>query len=385
MILDNNEPWKPEVLLTHGDPIAIVEKVLAQNTRKYTKIDEFLQFGELVVRAGLTVRHDTGMSALIEDKELQEQLDIAKWRITAMCIDAALSEDDFETAYSYVIGRLPVIAGGAYVQPNHRDAMTSQPATPISEPHTPMLEIILSGAVATRPVKPLDTWSWRAAFQAGKYKMNAYTIKPSHVGNSSANPVIRNLEQKMECLGQALRIAPPAALQEILNVFRRCEEELDAKIREEAWQEENWDRVADEATMPGNFAAEREQTLSREGAVASTAKSRTGEAPMSLFDLTKRSAEQAQKSLKALTAAAPLAPLGALDGGRRREESRESMASSHASMGSVGSESEVNRHTVRKRDQLRSAAVGTLAGGIGWLIGAPVPQQHRGDEHEEHI
>jgi protein transport protein SEC39 len=33
----------------------------------------------------------------------------------------------------------------------------------------------------------------------------------------------------------------------------------------------------------------------------------------------------------------------------------------------------VGQGTIRKRDQLRNAAVGTLASGIGWLINAPPP------------
>lgn len=348
LVLNSGEPYKPSVIRTHGDPIALVEKILAQNTRTYPDIDNFLRFGEHVVKAGLTVRDLEGRSKM-EPDQVAEQLALARWRIASMCIDAALSEDDFETAYSYVVSRLPSIAGDAYAEPHQ-----VQPG-----------ELLPKGTAAQVPLKVLDNWSWKAAFQTGKYRLNAYTLKPSHVGNSSANPEIRHLEQRMECLSQALRIAPPAALQEILNVFRRCEEELDAKIREEAEQEDAWDEQGDEKVMPGKFGIDAPVTLSRAGATMSSAKSRTGtDAPMSLFDLTRASAAQAQRSLAALTA--------------------KTGSGSHERTGSGASADDlhegVKRSTVRKRDQLRSAAVGTLAGGIGWLIGAPAPASRPGEE-----
>jgi hypothetical protein len=73
---------------------------------------------------------------------------------------------------------------------------------------------------------------------------------------------------------------------------------------------------------------------------------------MSLFDLTRASAAQAQRSLAALG-------VGKQDTAPQRGSSESERTAG------------VDKATVRKRDQLRSAAVGTLAGGIGWLIGAP--------------
>jgi protein transport protein SEC39 len=35
----------------------------------------------------------------------------------------------------------------------------------------------------------------------------------------------------------------------------------------------------------------------------------------------------------------------------------------------------------RKRDQLRNAAVGTIASGVGWLIGAPGPVNAAEEDH----
>jgi hypothetical protein len=322
----------------------LVEKVLAQNTRTYTDIDNFLSFGEKVVLAGLTVRDLEGRSTMGPDQIEQEKA-VTRWRITSMCIDTALSENDFETAYSYVVNRLPSIGG---------DADTGS-------------EKMVLGTTASLKVQ--DNWSWKAAFQTGKYRLNQYTMKPSHVGNSSCNPEIRHLEQRMECLSQALLIAPPPALQEILNVFRRCEEELDAKVRQEAEQEDAWDNQGDDTSMPGRFGIDPPVTLSRASAPMSSAKSRTGaEAPMSLLDLTRASAAQAQRSIAALTVnkggagGANANPSAAADGQDIHEG--------------------VKQSTVRKRDQLRSAAMSTMIGGIGWVIGAQPTERPGDDEHE---
>ena len=83
----------------------------------------------------------------------------------------------------------------------------------------------------------LDDWSWRAALQAGRYRRTSQTVKPTHLGNASGNPEIRHLEQRMECLTHAFRLAPKSTLQEIVNVFRRCEEELESLSKQEAEQE----------------------------------------------------------------------------------------------------------------------------------------------------
>ncbi|KFY96519.1 hypothetical protein V498_02640 [Pseudogymnoascus sp. VKM F-4517 (FW-2822)] len=355
LVLNSGEPYRPSVIHTHGDPIALVEKVLAQNTRTYTDIDNFLNFGEKIVLAGLTVRDLEGRSKMAPE-QVDEQMAISRWRITSMCIDAALSENDFETAYSYVVNRLPSISGDAYAKPS-RSSIPDPPP---------------KGAVAQAPLKVLDNWSWKAAFQTGKYRLNQYTLKPSHVGNSSANPEIRHLEQRMECLSQALLIAPPPALQEILNVFRRCEEELDAKIRQEAEQEDAWDDQGDDTSMPGRFGAEPPPvTLSRASAPMSSAKSRTGaEAPMSLLDLTRASAAQAQRSIAALT---NVKGGGAARGGGGGDWS--------GSASTEDLDDGVKQSTVRKRDQLRSAAMSTMIGGIGWVIGAQTPAEN--DKHED--
>jgi hypothetical protein len=233
---------------------------------------------------------------------------------------------------------------------------------------TPELERRGTGLFAEPPPKVIDDWSWRAALQAGKYRRTSQTTKPTHLGNASGNLEIRHLEQRMDCLAQALRIAPKATLQEILNVYRRCEEELESHVKQEAEQEEAWDAQGDEQVMPGGYAPTPAKKTTSSRAVE--------EAPMSLFDLSRASMARAQNGFSALSM---------LKGNHTVQEkaqnvSRESI-DSRGSTGDASSQSTV-KAPIRKRDQLKNAAVGSLASGIGWLINAP-PINRNDEEHEE--
>lgn len=289
--------------------------------------------GRDMVKAGLTVRDTAGRTKHLDAEQIQEQESIAEKRVVSMCIDAALAEDDFETAYSYVVTRLKNIAGPAQAR---------TPETANAEP----------GLFAEIPPKIMDDWSWRAALQAGKYRRTAFTTKPTHLGNTSGNPEIRHLEHRMECLSQALRLAPKATLQEIINVFRRCEEELETQVAQEAEQEAAWDAQGDDQAMPGGFTA----TPARNKTIGTSSRA-AEEAPMSLFDLSKASMGRAQTGLASLSVFKGSGKQKALP------ESRTSGESFRTDAPDSG--------RVRKRDQLKNVAVGGLASGIGWVLGAP--------------
>ncbi|KAK1654846.1 secretory pathway protein Sec39 [Colletotrichum phormii] len=336
LVLRQGEPFSPIVLRVHSDPVSIIGKVLEQNPKSYTRIQDLLDVGTNMVRAGLVDRNNKKVAAA-QPVEDGQQVDAARQRITAMCIEAALKEDDFETAYSYIVNRL---SGGA-------DASMSS------------------------TVKVDDNWSWRAALQAGQYIRSARTVRPTHLGNASGNPDIRHLEQRIDCLATALRIAPPSQLQEILKTFRRCEEQLDSALKEDAAREEDID---EHSGMPGGFdaapAAARSHRSSGErqtrpsAAVASKA---GDDAPMSLFDLSRATARAATRNFTALSTLQQSAGGGT------------AAATAPAQPAASGSapDSEWDGHDdhprARKRDQLRDAAMGTLTSGVGWLIGAPAP------------
>lgn len=317
IVLQNGHVFKPVDVRSHPDPLAIIALILDQNPGIYTQLNQMRKLGNLMVLSGLTI-HDTCGHAVMAPKEEELEKSIASTRTTSMSVDAALAVDDFETAYSYVMNNL----------------------IPYSSKLPP-------GS---------DDWSWRASFQAGKYRRNTNTTMPTHLGNANANLEIRHLEQRMECLSQALRIAPKTVLPEILNAYRRCEEELETQTTLEEEREAAWDDQGDQLNpLP-----------TRELEAADNA-------PMSLFDLGRRSAENAKRSLASLRASEA----------RYERLTRESPIS-HTN-GATDQGADINggtkADTIRKRDQLRNAAVGTLASGIGWLINAPpVVTEDRRDE-----
>ncbi|XDG01897.1 hypothetical protein ABKA04_001512 [Annulohypoxylon sp. FPYF3050] len=321
LILKKGEPFTPVVLRVHTDPISIIGKVLEQNPKSYTRIQDFLEIGSNLADAGLLSQTQLSQSQPAAEQAWQRS--IIEKRITAMCVDAALTEDDFETAYSYVVNRLAVNAQTAPAKLGR--------------------ESVLKGTSMT------DDYSWKAALQTGKYRRTARTVKPTHIGTASGNLDIRHLEQRMECLATALRVAPPPTLQEILNVFRKCEEELNAAVKAEEEQESAWDDQGDLQVMPGAFSSTVPAGVVR--SAKATSSRQVEEAPMSLFDLSRASMARAQRNLTALSSLQH-------SGNARSDETYD-----EAGDGS-------GQQRVRKRDQLREAAVGTLASGVGWLIGA---------------
>ncbi|KAF4964528.1 hypothetical protein FSARC_7559 [Fusarium sarcochroum] len=319
LVLKQGEPFSPVVLRVHSDPVSIIEKVLEQNHKAYTRLQEFVELGSNMVNANLPTNARTGKQLPIPDDRDHIRLMVEK-RIIAMCVEAALREDDFETAYSYVVSRLGV----------HEREHKAQ-----------------SHGIS-------DEWSWKAALDAGKYVRTERSQKPTHLGTASGNPEIRHLEQRIECLATALRIAPPSQLQEVLKTFRRCEEQLDAAIKEEAAREAAWDTAGDLSGLPGSFdTPDPDKAYPPRNITASATARQAEEAPMSLFDLSRATARVASRNLTVLSS---------LQG---------SFTSDKTNTESENSESELHEHNrTRKRDQLREAATGTLVSSVGWLLGA---------------
>ncbi|KAL7943011.1 Sec39 domain-containing protein [Trichoderma barbatum] len=318
LTLKQGEPFKPVVLRVHSDPVSIIDKVLEQNPRAYTRLPEFLEMAANMVRAGITqqarsIKLDSTMGDNSKELVRAEKL------ITALCIEAALREDDFETAYSYVVSRL---------EPTVSDRNQAQ------------------------STEEQDEWSWKAALKAGQYIRTERTLLPTHLGIASGNPEIRHLEQRIECLATALRVAPTSQLQEILKTFRRCEEQLDSAIGEEAAAEASWAAAGE---VPGAFESSSTHNLQSTRNMSATAAAKQAEeAPMSLFDLSRATASLAQRNFTKLS-------------------SLSSLATSIPSAPSPTGEQAPQR--LRKRDQLREAATGTLVSGVGWLIGASVNRE----------
>lgn len=352
LTLQHGVPFQPVNIRVSQDPLSLIAKVLEQNPKSYTKLDDLIGIGRNLAAAGLTGTLTGGDPIL--DKTATEQakaIKTAERRVIFMCIEAALTEDDFDTAYSYLINRLapepPTIA-----QPLEKGSNDGK-AQVLDKRRDPAQE---------------DDISWRAAFLAGRYRPR----------QSSANPAlasqIRRLEQRTELLSLALLLAPPSALGEILNVYRRSEEEMSALLLRQSEEEQSADdragnRQSGSSTLPGVFQDPRtEGMVFNQQSRTQTSRHRDEEAPVGLFDLAQGAAAAFSRNAFPLrTVSGSRAAVPAAEGDMLESE----MASDH------------NR--VRKRDMVANAATGALASGLGWVLGAtPVDsrqqqqQQHRG-------
>lgn len=323
IVLKQGEPFSPVVLRVHSDPIAIIEKALEQNPKSYTRLQEFIEIGANLAKAGLFSRqHAQSMSLQLVSRlnEVQSSF-VTERRVVGLCVEAALREDDFETAYSYVLSKLTV---------GHRVATGIE----------------------------YDPWSWAAALKAGQYMRTEKSQVPTHLGTASGNLAIRHLQHRMECLATALLIAPSSELQSVLKSFRRCEEQLDSAIKEEEANEAAWDANADTPSHPGAFEVSKDNSRAVRHSAFVSAGPPGEDAPMSLFDLSRATAKIAQRNLNAL--------------------STENSSSTNAAI-ILSPEDLSPAQRPRKRDQFRDAATGTLVSGVGWLIGANTAQSNNGD------
>ena len=313
LTLQHGVPFQPVNIRAHKDPMLLVGKILEQNPRSYTKLDDLLDIGWALVEAGLNVTADKSHST---GKGTQDLL--AKRRITGMAIEAALREEDFDTAYSYIISRLP-------------QTSKARPAEQSAED---------------------DDISWQVAYKAGCHEL------PRTSGASKLRP----LEQRMELLSQALLLAPSSALTEILEVWRQREEDLNAALAREAAAEEKWDKRGDQK-IPGGFSPDPSPSPQRTREPSRAALNE--EAPMGLFDVARGAAATLSKN------AFPLR--GSRNAGSLQSAHEKSLSKTSAGGSDSGSGTEIEGR-VRKRDMVSNMVTGGLASGIGWVIGAP-PQE----------
>ena len=322
LTLQHGVPFQPVNIRAHKDPMSLIGKILSQNPRSYTHLDNLLEIGQNLVTAGLTDNMH-GLSPAVSgvQRDPQQKDVIARRRITRMAIEAALEEDDFDTAYSYVVNRLA--------------ADQTRLATAKSQQGSAI---------------PQDDISWRAAYAAGRYPT-------SHTGHSA----LRRLEQRMELLSQALLLAPPSALSEVLTVWQRCEQQMTAQIAKETEDEQKWDEKGDRK-VPGEFAA---------GPTAVVQKARdpsrgalVEEAPIGLFDMARGAAATLSKNAFPLRGSQKTASFSAKTSHDRPLSGVSNGSSDEGSVGGTGGPGRV-----RKRDMVSNMVTGGLASGIGWVIG----------------
>jgi hypothetical protein len=339
LTLQHGVPFQPVNIRASLDPLSLLPKLLEQNANSYTKLDDLIGIGRNLIAAGLPLRNADGdlVDRSVEtDNDRKTKLLVAEKRVIYMCVEAALTVGDFETAYSYVVNRLAP-----------QDTIPSSS----SEEHAAAQE---------------DDVSWRAAFLAGRYRPQ-----------SNAQPSLRRLDQRTELLSLALLLAPPASLSEVLNIWRRCEEETNALLAAETEAEEEFDDRADKRiVVPGGFS-----DVSTEGMVfgqprrevgRSNAEARRGadeEAPMGLFDVARGAAKAFSRNAFPLRSGA-----GAPAASQQQQQSQMRPTST----GEAAHEGVDDAGRVRRRDMIANTVTGGLASGIGWMLGAtPVTEDRR--------
>lgn len=353
LTLQHGVPFQPVTIRVSQDPIGLIGKVLEQNSSSYTQLDDLVSIARNLVSAGLP-QAEVSTGLVVNEEELEAKRKEAERRVTLMAIEAALHEDDFETAYSYIVNRLTP-SGADIEAPRDTGGKSGRHARNIS-----------NSSSRSRAADAADDVSWRAAFLAGRYR-----------SASASPPSLRRLEQRTELLSLALLLAPVSALSEILVAWRRCEEETTALQLSQQQAEEEIDDRADKRqsldSLPGNFSVEGDQPAlvlnqQRREMGRMTGKSGNGDAPVSMFDLTRSAAQALSKN------AFPLR-------GSRPASASYDTSAMESSVDSLGSEGGTEAQRARKRDMVANAVSGGLASGLGWMLGAtPVNQQRSGSE-----
>ena len=332
LTLQHGVPFQPANIRVHPDPVSLIEKVLYQNPKSYTNLEDLLDIGRNLVRAGLVQSNNADRST----QELSDErlLKLTERRIIAMAIKGALAEDDFDTAYSYVVNRL---SPSASLQDNN------------------------DGKSVTS-LSPEDDITWQAAYQAGRARSRRY-------GGPSE---LRRLEQRMELLSQALLLAPASAVEDVLATWRRCEEEMNLLLAQETEEESKWDDRGDRR-LPGGYSGEDSDMIVQKPR-ESTRNAMNEEAPIGLFDVARGAAAALSKS--AFPLRSPRIADAAANGSTKVSRPSSSGASSlaagdHSSLG--GGEGDGR---IRKRDMVSNLVTGGLASGIGWVLGMYIPILH---------
>jgi protein transport protein SEC39 len=346
-------PFQPVGIRVHPDPLSLIEKVLDQNPGSYAKLDDLVSIGHNLVKAGLPIPLPESDPRLGDSSPTPEERAsvTAERRIISMAISSALISNDFGTAYSYVITRL----------------------TPPS---------LLPNSPSSSKATVRDDTSWHAAYNAGRYRSTT-----SNSINVDLQSQITRLSQQMELISLALMLAPPDPLPEILGAWRRCDEEMTVLHTREAEEAEEWDQRGDKAatlpllsTVPGGFgptnqeldAFENEkQRIRRARAHSPRPKKKYEEVPMGLFDVARSAAQAIRKNAFPLHSRnAVLSGSNELGRQQQHQQRERTQPSEESGADVVQSGTEGGASRVRKRDMVSNMVTGSLASGIGWVLGA---------------
>ena len=241
LTLQHGVPLVPAKIRMHQSPLSLINKVLGQNPKAYTKLDDLLGIGLNLSKAGLVEASSPNAG-----HKSQTALGIER-SIIAATIRSALASDDFDTAYAYIVNRLSDSGddSGDLVQ---------------------------------------DDVLWTVALEAGRYQPTSGSGLTSR----------RHLEQRMELLSQALVLAPPSSISEGLDAWRQAETDAQAASNRESEKDSAWRRRGDRQP-PGAFVSD-DAPSGRSKGMESAPSNTPDEAPMGLFDVARGAAAALQKS-----------------------------------------------------------------------------------------
>ncbi|KAJ4324611.1 hypothetical protein N0V94_001181 [Neodidymelliopsis sp. IMI 364377] len=338
LILQHGVPFQPVSIRVSSDPLSLIQKLLSQNLGSYTKLDDLISIGQNLVVSKPSTIMDNNHAGPLDTITVEKQKTAAERRVIGMAIDAALEEGDFETAYSYVVNRL------------------TPSATPSPAASTSSQRFSFDSNASIKQDDDADDVAWRAALRAGRYTPSLCSSTSwSHA--TAARPELRRLEQRMELLSQALLLAPPSHLEEVLSVWQQCEAEMTELLAQETEAEERFNDAADRK-LPGAFDLGSMPTVQPRREVGRGA---VEESPMGLFDVARGAAAAFSKS------AFPLR--GAAQSTSRPESRNANAVASRASTEFSDSDSmHGHEERVRKRDMLANTASGALQTGLGWML-----------------
>ena len=115
LTLQHGVPFQPVSIRVHKEPLSLIDSVLEQNPKAYTKLDDLLGIGRNLALADLPTSHH----ALSQVETLESRVFDAEHRITYHAIISALSSQDFDTAYSYITTRLSSASGSSPLHGRH--------------------------------------------------------------------------------------------------------------------------------------------------------------------------------------------------------------------------------------------------------------------------
>ncbi|KAF2275463.1 secretory pathway Sec39 [Westerdykella ornata] len=362
LTLQHGVPFQPVNIRVSADPLSLLQRLLSQNPSSYTHLDDLIFIGQnLVLSKPSTLMDDTADDTETTPSADQKKKAATERRVIAMAIESALDNDDFETAYSYVMNRLSPPSNSPLASPvlsisSYRFSFGSHD----SDDHTG---------------DDVDDVSWRAALRAGRYHPSL-SISGTWSTSSSltSRPDLRWLDQRMDLLSQALLLAPPSRLEQVLSEWQQCEKETEAILEKEAQEEQRFNDFADRR-LPGAFAGETVPGVQPRREVGRRA---VEEAPMGLFDVARGAAKAFSKTAFPLRGIAGGGAGNHHRAGGGASDGRVSVDLSDSGGIGGGSTGGGGEGRTRRRDMVASAVTGGLASGIGWVLGAtPVQDRDR--------